>query len=314
MPGYLGSDFDPSQPDNSDSVKFGAEWIRDLKRRVKQFASRMYNLETGQLLDGVVRHLSLRDMPGLTPGTYNRVKVNSKGLVTEGAVTSEQLTAAPYTAAFLYGGYTIEQKNGPTLSGGSVVDSIFRGRADYLGRGAVGATPPFDDLYPVNGQYAEYTFTPPAGVRRVLATIIGGGGGAYGVEASYYGGGGGELAEAIIPLTGTGTESLTIIVGNSGQNRSASVSSDFADGCPSRIARSAALYVDAGCGTRATDLAAGAVEAGNDAGGLLVIRSSGTPGAANAAGTSGSNYAQWGRGGSPGTVAESGAVYLQWLL
>lgn len=314
MPGYLGSDFDPLQPENSDSVKYGAEWIRDLKRRMKQFVSRTYNLETGQLLDGVVRHLSLRDMPGLTPGTYNRVKVNSKGLVTEGSTSSAQQTAAPYTAAFLYGGYTIEQQTGATLTGGSVINSIFRGRSDYLGRSATGAIPPFDDLYPVTGQYAEYTFSPPAGVRRVLATIIGGGGGAYGVTSSFFGGGGGELAEVIIPLDGTGTESLTIIVGNSGQNRSSTVPSNFADGCPSRVARSAALYVDAGCGTRATDLASGGVQAGNDAGGLLVIRSAGTAGEPNARGTSGSNYAQWGRGGTPSDPAQPGAVYLQWLL
>ena len=113
MAGYLGDDFDPLQPEDSDSVKFGASWIRDLKARVQRFAMTLFNLETGALRDRVVRHASLRDMPGLVAGTYNKVKVNSKGLVTEGANEGEQQAAKYYVAAFYYGGgYSIDTETG----------------------------------------------------------------------------------------------------------------------------------------------------------------------------------------------------------
>ena len=174
MAGYLGDDFDSAQPEDSDSVKFGASWIRDLKARVQRFALTLFNLETGSLRDRVIRHASLRDMPSLVPGTYNKVKVNSKGLVYEGANASEQQTARYYVAAFYANGaYSVDTATG-VQQGAGTVDAIYLSTGAYGGSGA-----PFTpEAYSLTGTYAEFSFKPPIGVRRVKATIIGGGGGA----------------------------------------------------------------------------------------------------------------------------------------
>lgn len=320
MAGYLGADFDPNQPENSDSVKFGAEWIRDLKRRVKLFGSTLFNLETGTLRDSVVRHASLTDMAGLVAGTYNRVKVNSKGLVYEGATTSEQQTANLYAATFLpTGKYTIERKDAVALTGSGVsVDSIFRGVLDYDGTGG-SVTPPYDTSYSVQGKYAEFVWSPPAGVRRVKATIIGGGGGAFSNTSAnpsnWYGGAGGEFAEAIFNVDGSGVQSLTIIAGSGGQPASTSINTSFGDGLPSRVRLSSGVYVDAAGGTKGTTTAGGFVSVGAAAGGLLIVRSPGTAGGLNLGGQSGSNYNGYGRGGVPGgnPLAMDGVVILEWL-
>lgn len=317
MAGYLGADFDPNQPENSDSVKFGAEWIRDLKRRVKLFGSTLFNLETGTLRDSVVRHASLTDMAGLVAGTYNRVKVNSKGLVYEGASTSEQQTANLYTAIFQATGYyTVERKDAVALVGGGSVDAIFRGSLTYDGTSG-STTPPYDTSYPVQGQYAEFVWSPPAGVRRVKATIIGGGGGAFSNTSvnpnTWYGGAGGESAEAIFNVDGSGVQSLTMIVGRVGQNASTSTPTSIGDGLPSRVRLSSAVYVDAAGGTKGTSTAGGSVSVGAAAGSLLIIRSAGTAGAQTTAGESGSNFNSYGRGSSPGSNLGDGVVILEWL-
>lgn len=314
MAGYLGSDFDANQPENSDSVKFGAEWIRDLKRRVKLFGATLFNLETGQLRDSVVRHASLADMPGLVAGTYNRVKVNSKGLVYEGASSSEQQTANLYTALFqANGAYAVERKDAVALTGGGgAVDAIYKGSFDYDGTSG-SVTPPYDTAYAVRGQYVEFVWSPPSGVRRVKATIIGGGGGAYVGASNWFGGGGGEAAEAIFNLDGSGVQALTLIVGKVGQNDSPGSPTSYGDGLPSRVRLSSAVYVDASGGSKATSSAGGGVATGAAAGGLLVLRSAGTAGAQSVNGQSGSSFNKYGRGSSPGSVLGDGVVILEWL-
>jgi hypothetical protein len=324
MPGMLGSDFDPAQPEDSDSVKFGADWIRDLKRRVKLFTSVLFNLETGQLRDRVVRHQSLADMTPPVAGTWSKVWVNSKGLVYKGENPVEQQTAQLYAAMFYAaaggGGYVIERTGLTPLSGiapgAGDANGIFIQNADYDGVGGVGALPPYSNLYPVRGQYSEFVWTPPVGVRRIRATVIGGGGGTYdGGGGAFFGGGGGEMVETTFTLDGTGQQALSIIVGSEGAYGSAVVNNSATkDGLPSRVSVGASIYVEAGCGVGATNSAAGGVESGYAAGNLLVVRSEGTAGGDGIGGLSGAAEAPYGRGGAgSGVTAGPGIVLLEWM-
>ena len=309
MAGYLGDDFDPLQPEDSDSVKFGASWIRDLKARVQRFAMTLFNLETGALRDRVVRHASLRDMPGLVAGTYNKVKVNSKGLVTEGANEGEQQAAKYYVAAFYYGGgYSIDTETGVQEGTGTSFDSIYLSSGGYTGSGA-----PFSpEAYALTGNYSEFSFKPPKGVRRVKATIVGGGGGSYTHGSGWHGGGGGEMVQASVPLDGSGDQALTIIVG-AGSPISNS-SSDNGDGCPSRVLLSPAVFADAGAGLAGVSSGGGATIAGEGTENtLLILRSSGTAGGENLAGLSGAAALAAGDGGRNGPGGD-GVVILEWVL
>lgn len=99
----LGSDFNTEMPDNEDQVKRGAEWIRDLKKRIKDFANVLFFLDTGRFRPSVIPSSALLDMPGLTPGSYGRVSVNKQGLVTAGFESGEtvgsQLKMVTFVAA-----------------------------------------------------------------------------------------------------------------------------------------------------------------------------------------------------------------------
>jgi hypothetical protein len=304
MAGYLGGDFDSTQPDDGDSVRYGASWIRDLKGRLKTFCSVLFNLETGAVKDSVIRPESLRDS-GVVPGTYTRVKVSSKGLVTEGSNPSEQQVAQYYRAVFSFGG------TGGTgyIESESTVTPVTGTPGNYPG----GAAAPFSNTsYSVSPggstNYSLFTFTPPAGVRRVKATLIGAGGAGYTTNASpyhFYGGGGGELVETIIPLDGLGTTAITIIVGGG----------TTADGCPSRVALSPTVFADAGSGKVATGSAGGGRVTGSGSSNVLgILRSSGTDGAYDAVGATGAPYVTVGVGGS-GTsgVSGDGRVVLEWV-
>jgi hypothetical protein len=309
MAGYLGDDFDPLQPEDSDSVKFGASWIRDLKARVQRFAMTLFNLETGALRDRVVRHASLRDMPGLVAGTYNKVKVNSKGLVTEGANEGEQQAAKYFSAVFMYGGAYRIDTDGSVISGngGATGDGIYLGSGTYTGSGA-----PFTPTsYGLSGNYSEFSYKAPKGVRRVKATIVGGGGGSQQHGSGWHGGGGGELVEATFSLDGSGDQALTIIVGNGGD---ASGSSAATSGCPSRVYSSDSVFADAGAGLAGTASAGGGVVEGDGTDStLLILRSSGTAGADGVGGLSGASALAAGDGGKPGAGGE-GVVILEWVL
>jgi hypothetical protein len=307
MAGYLGDDFDSAQPEDSDSVKFGASWIRDLKARVQRFALTLFNLETGSLRDRVIRHASLRDMPSLVPGTYNKVKVNSKGLVYEGANASEQQTARYYVAAFYANGaYSVDTATG-VQQGAGTVDAIYLSTGAYGGSGA-----PFTpEAYSLTGTYAEFSFKPPIGVRRVKATIIGGGGGAFTGGANWYGGAGGEMVQTTFSVDGSGDQALIIIVGAGSPASTASVNGG--DGCPSRVMLGS-NFADAGAGLRGTASAGGAPVVGESTDNtLLVLRSSATSGAQNVGGLSGASALAAGDGGRNGNGGD-GVVILEWVL
>ena len=310
MAGYLGDDFDPNQPEDSDSVKFGASWIRDFKARVQRFAQTLFNLETGYLRDGVIRHASLKDMPGLVPGTWNQVKVNSKGLVTEGANSSAQQIARYYVAAFYVNGSdSIDTATGIQSGTGAAPGDVYLSTGSYTGSGA-----PFSsEAYALTGVFAEFSFRPPKGVRRVKATIVGGGGGAYVPSggSNWYGGAGGEMVITTFALDGSGDQALTIIVGDGSPQSTPSASGG--DGCPSRVSLGS-QYADAGAGKRGISTAGGAPIPGNATeNSLLALRSAGTAGAQNVGGLSGASALAAGDGGRSGSGG-GGVVILEWVL
>lgn len=313
--GILSSpDFDTTQPADSDSVKFGAGWIRDLKSRLQQFCSTLFNLETGDFRDNVVRSASLT-ASGVTPGTYSQVKVNAKGLVTEGQNPTAQQTAQPYRAVFSAGGaYHYETPGNVVVNSAGTVDSVYLGNYSY-------ASAPLDaTLTPAGGSnvtYGSFVFAPPAGVTRVKATIIGGGGGAWddsttiASSSTWYGGGGGECVETVFwDLDGTGTQQLKVCVGKGGATAVSSGSPGF-DGCPSQVYLTASMYATAGHGASASSSAGGASYGGSSSNSLGVIRSVGRGGDSKQAGLTGSAYLQFGRGAGTDLAAD-GLVILEW--
>jgi hypothetical protein len=165
MPGKLGDDFNPADPADSSLVKLGAQWIRDIKWRLKQFASVLFNLETGDFKDNVVRSASLIDS-GVTPGTYNRVRVSSKGLVEEGFDEDVQQTGVLHRGRFEAAGAVVD-----TVAGS---DALTGSGGTYTGSGA-----PYTGTYSVlNGAtYVAYQWVVPENVRRVRVSLTGGGGG-----------------------------------------------------------------------------------------------------------------------------------------
>lgn len=320
MAGYLGDDFDPLQPEDSDSVKYGASWIRDLKSRLKLFCSRLFNLDTGQLKDNVIEHRSLVPVPGLVEGTYNRVKVGTKGLVLAASNSTEQQTAAYYRATFTHEGrYYVDTDGLPTVNLDGTVDAIHLGSGVYTGTGAPFSPSPG---YAVTADFTHFSFKPPAGVRRVKATLVGGGGGAYFAgsvsdpgSADWYGGGGGELAEAIFSLDGSGEQALTIVVGGPGVSGDAGTGTgSMRDGGPSRVALSDSVYVDAGPGQRAGTTTGGGSLSGFGTDDVLgILRSRGTAGALKAGGLPGSHAISMGSGGAAGVDPGPGVVILEWV-
>lgn len=171
--GLLGGDFDPTQPADDSMVRLGASWIRDLKSRVKRFASVLFNLETGDLKDNVVRSDSLTDS-GVTPGTYTRVTVNEKGLVTDADNEAQQLTTTLYQARFEVAGAQMDTPGGVAGLDGS--GGVYTGPPE-----------PYHGTYPsLNGSsYRTYGMVVPAGVTRMKAIVIGGGGGPSGIVTGF---------------------------------------------------------------------------------------------------------------------------------
>lgn len=78
---FLGSDFNPSVPADTDEATLVASLIRDVKSRLKGFAAVLFNLETGTLNNGVITDLAL-STTGVTPGTFSSLTVNSTGRIT----------------------------------------------------------------------------------------------------------------------------------------------------------------------------------------------------------------------------------------
>jgi hypothetical protein len=97
MAGKLGADFNANTPSDDDAVKWGAQAIRDIKARLKAWASQIFDLDSGQLKDNVVGSSKLANLQPSPAGTWDSVTVNEKGQVTGGAAGSIPATGAAKT-------------------------------------------------------------------------------------------------------------------------------------------------------------------------------------------------------------------------
>lgn len=273
-------------------VKLGASWIRDLKTRIKSTFGVLFNLESGDFKDNVVRSDSLIDI-GVTPGTYTQVTVNSKGLVTEGANPTTQTAARVYQARFARDVAAVDSDTG--------VEYFGPGGGTYLGVGS-----PFRGAYAsLSGSvYSTYTFQVPANVRRLKAIVVGGGGG-----GTTYGGGGAEHVEATIPVTPLAN--ILIVVGAGGATNQ--------PGAPSLV-DVGSHFVEAAGGEMALLGAGGLAITGSRDTEVGAIASKGGDGTATAGGPSGSYLffslgRQYGGGGrDPAFGGIDGLVLLEWVL
>lgn len=166
----LGTGFNESQPAESDLVKKGAAQLRDIKSRLKAFATVLFNLDTGDFKDRVIRQAALVDANPDPSGTHTRVVVNEKGLVVSG--DSPDVTSSAHlqrTVYFFSGGTDPE---GTTLTPSNTID---------------------DNANSV----AQYSFTVPADVSRLFVKVQAPGGGS---PAGNGGGGGGAYCEAVLEV------------------------------------------------------------------------------------------------------------------
>lgn len=306
MPGYFGDDFDVTQPEDASPVKYGASWLRDIKTRLKRFMSVMFNLETGAMKNDVVTSDMLTDLT--TAGTYTEVTVNSKGLVTAGSNPLTQKSATVYRAIFPFGispSAQIDNTSGTTDSLAATSTSTYDG----------GSTP-YVNTYAslANSQYATYVWTVPTGVRRVKATIIGGGGAQDDSTADSYGGAGGEMVITTFNVEPAEVTSLTILVGGGGAVASGTTGNP---GGVSMVYIGSTNYAEACGGSGGSVSAAGSAVTGSAGGVLTTIRFPGQNGASDQGGETGSYLQTYGRG-APDQAndqnGDDGVVILEWVV
>lgn len=299
MAGKLGTDFDSAQPSDSSMVRQGAAWIRDVKSRLKAFVAVLFNPETGDFKDNVIRSAALQDS-GVTPGTYTEVTVNAKGLATAGANPVTQQAAKLYRAVFQAAsgsnGYVDTDDGVTTLTGSD---------GTYDGTGAPYELTDYGSLS--GSDYVSYTLTVPDGVRRLKVVVVGGGGGGH----TGHSGGGACHVEGTMPVTPG--SSVAVVVGKGGavdQN-----------GAPSAVI-SGSLAFEATGGTAGSGGADGlAVDpfgdtgASGDLSSLVLLGGNASTGTAGPSGSyliasAGYAHGTGGAGANPGT---DGIVVIEWV-
>ena len=171
MAGRFGSDFDAAEPADDSPVKYGASWIRDIKSRIKSFLPVLFNLETGDFKDNVIRSDSLKDLSPSPAGTWREVTVNEKGLVTSGSNPEDQPLANLYRAVFSDTGAVGRMKY--ETAGGVITEDVSGPAPTYTGSGVYVGT------YDPDSTYWPFTFVVPEGARRVKYKICGAGGGSW---------------------------------------------------------------------------------------------------------------------------------------
>lgn len=78
----FGSDFDPTVPADASPRRDGAKWIRDIKTRLKSFASVYFDLESGKFRPGVLPSSVL--VPTNAAGTWTKGIFNAQGQLIQG--------------------------------------------------------------------------------------------------------------------------------------------------------------------------------------------------------------------------------------
>lgn len=303
MSGFFGDDFDVTVPEDASPVKFGASFLRDIKARLKRFLAVMFNLETGKMKNNVVSSNMLTNLT--TAGTYTEVTVNSKGLVTEGTNATTQQSAALFRAVFTY------NTSGPkvvALIDGTSGASAANGPDSTTAYGG-GAASPYQNQYSSldGSNYAAFTWTLPSDVRRIKATIIGGGGGKDSTSGSTKGGAGGEMRITNFDVEATSINTIVVHVGAGGaEGQNGGISS----------VKAGSAFSEAAGGAKGTASGGGAAVNGNSNAVLTEIVFSGAAGTATSGGASGSYWKEYGYGApleSADTAGNDGLVVLEWL-
>src|ERR1700676_3217570 len=80
----LGSDFLSAVPADTDQASLAATQIRDVKSRLKGWASVCFNLDTGAPSANIFNDSAL-SLTGVSANTYNNVTVTTSGRVTAGS-------------------------------------------------------------------------------------------------------------------------------------------------------------------------------------------------------------------------------------
>jgi hypothetical protein len=276
MAGKFGADFNASQPSDDDLVKKGAQWIRDIKSRLKVGLAVLFDLETMNLKSNIVSFDKLKDLSPNPAGVGTQVTVNSKGLVTA-------LTNAPTPTASVPKRVHFRFDQGLDWDGSSI--------AQTLGVDGDGLT------------IATYSFTVPAGVTRLMVRGTGAGGGGAKKSAGGAGGGGGAgIWEGVITVSPS--DVFLIWIGQGGTGAGATDNTDGIKGSFTKFQFDATKKVELGGGGAGTQL-------GGGAGGTVDPWGYSTFGKSRLGGlgttASGGLSDEWGYGGG-GAPATSGAA------
>jgi len=236
--------------------------------------------------------------------------INPAGTLATGTITMPAAPSDGMTITFsstkIITALTVNANSGQTINNN--VTTLSAGQsAAYIYRAASTAWFPFTDVAAVAGYAgvnstrftstgAGQTFTIPAGVTQVKATIVAGGGnGAGGTGSPFYYAGGGGGGAAIKWLTGlTPGNTLTVTVG------AAAGASSIASGTQTITTVSAT----AGSNGSGTTPGGGGIGSSGD----LNIKGSGAIGTASSGGVGGAGGASILGGGAAGTVAAAAAA------
>lgn len=170
----IGQDFLPSRPTDGEYVRHptkeqGATVLRSLRARIKDFFDKSFNVESGDLRDDILPSSALQSGSPNPAGTYRRVRVTSKGLVTGGDANLELARPRAYRAYF-FGSESVESRIDKD-DGYDVVVGV-RGSAPNAGSSFT-----YDGSYFGTGKilnFYEYEFIVPESVTRMRMVLSGG--------------------------------------------------------------------------------------------------------------------------------------------
>jgi len=190
----LGDGFNPQEPADSDLVKYGASWMRDIKNRLKGWGQVLFDLNTGRLRDNVIASSKLKSLSPDPAGAYNWGSVNSKGQVTAGQDVEIPSRGRAVSEMFI-GSILEESASTPVspLAPGAALRFNPDTNAFYTEVNDEWILTSADTEGDVNHWSARKLWTVPTGVTQVRVVAIGGGGGGE-LLATPYGGAGGTWA------------------------------------------------------------------------------------------------------------------------
>lgn len=277
MAGKFGTDFNAAQPSDADLVKKGAQWIRDIKTRIKSFMAVCFNLETGQLKENVVAYTSLKTLNPSPAGQYRLVQVNEKGLVVQGSNPADPVVSIRRQ---LYSTSAGVDADGNSITGSLTTDTD-------------------------GNEVMSFSFTVSEGVDRLLIRAWGaGGGGGYNSTPATAGGGGGggyvetnvEVTEGDVFLIWVGVGGTAMTSGGTAGKKGGLTKVDFSGN-----------RIEARPGEPGTSTAGGAAGAGQAFGLGNAVGFTGHAGTTAGGGLGGSGGSEVSMGGAPASSGAGGA-------